>query len=207
MAIGDSYITTAQLAAYLGIPLTQTDSSRDAKLAAAVSSASKSVEGHCRRQFNTDGVVSARVYEPTSAHLAVVEDFYDTTTLVVAKKQLAASTWTTIDPTNFELEPRNGVVNGQPGWPYRRVKLPYWFYFWGVDRVQVTAKWGWPAVPASVVQATYIIAAQYYKLPDAPFGVAGFGSGSDGFSAVKVSDVPQAWSILCPYVLNPITVG
>lgn len=196
------------MAAYLNIPLTVTDPNRDAKLNAAISSASRAIEDHCRRQFNTDGVSTARVYEPTAAHLVTVEDFYDTASLAVQRRTIGSSTWQPAWSTaDYELIPRNGVVNGQPGWPYRILKLPYWTYLWSTDRIQVTAKWGWSSVPASVVQATYIIAAQYYKLPDAPFGVASFGSGSDGFSAVRVRDVPQAWSLLCPYVIDPISVA
>lgn len=124
------------------------------------------------------------------------------------RRTLSATVWEpAYASTAFELEPRNGVVNGQPGWPFWRIKIPYWTYLWSTDRIQVTAKWGWPSVPASVIQAAYIIAAQYYRLPEAPFGVASFGSGSDGFSAVRVKDVPQAWGLLCPYVLNPISVA
>lgn len=206
--IGDSYITRNQLAAYLGIPLAVTDPSRDSKLDAAIAAASRAVEDHTRRQFNTDGAAIARVYGPTARQLVTVDDFFDTTTLVVQRSTLGSSTWQPAwSSTDFEVEPRNGVVNGRPGWPYRTLKFPFWTYLWATDRIKVTAKWGWPSVPTAVTQAVYIIAAQYFKLSDAPLGVAGFGSGSDGFSAVRVRDVPQAWSLLCDYVIDPITVA
>lgn len=208
MAIGDNYLTRNQLAAYLSIPLTVVDPGRDAKLDAAIAAASRAIEDHCRRQFNTSSSATARVYEPTATRLVVVDDFFDTASLIIQKKTLTATSWeTALTTNNYELEPRNGVVSGQPGWPYRRIKLPYWARLYVVDRVQVTAKWGWAAVPTPVIQAAYIMAAQYFKLPDAPLGVAGFGSGSDGFSAVKIKDVPQAWSLLCPYVVDIISVA
>src|SRR6266536_6181673 len=201
--IGDPYISRSQLAAYLSIPLSVADPGRDAKLDAALAAASRAVEDHCRRQFNTNAAVTARVYEPTAQSLVLVDDFFDATTLIVQKKNFSSVSWgTALAATEFELEPRNGVVNGQPGWPYRRIILPWGQGFRTGERVQVTAKWGWSSVPAAVIQATYILAAQYYKLPDAPLGIAGFGSGPDGFSAVKVKDVSQAWSLLCPYVVN-----
>lgn len=206
--IGDSYITTTQLGTYLGINMAVVDATRDTKLTSAVGAASSTIEDHCRRQFNTDGEVSTRYFKPTSAHLVIVDDFYDVDTLVIQRRPIGDEEWQTPWTfPNFELEPMNGVVNGRPGWPFRRIVLPYWTFLWSIDRLKIQATWGWPSVPTSVVQAALIIGAQYYKLSDAPLGVASFGSGSDGFSAVKVKDVPQAWTLLEDYVLNPITVN
>jgi hypothetical protein len=39
--------------------------------------------------------------------------------------------------------------------------------------VQVTATWGWTAVPATIKKATLLQASRFYKRRDAPFGVAG----------------------------------
>jgi hypothetical protein len=39
--------------------------------------------------------------------------------------------------------------------------------------VQITALWGWPAVPSLVTEACYQLAEETFKLKDAPFGVAG----------------------------------
>lgn len=203
---GDAYITRLQLGAYLGIDMSVNDPNRDSKLDLAIAASSRAVEDHCRRQFNTDGVVSQRVFKPTATRMVITDDFYDSTTVVVERSQIGSTTWSVLPVNNYEFEPFNGVVNGQPGWPYRRLLIPYYTYLWSIDRIRITAKWGWQAVPDSVVQAVYIIAAQYFKLSDAPLGVAGFGSGGDGFSAIKVSDVPQAWGLLCPYVVSYLTV-
>lgn len=206
--IGDAYITRNELASYLGINVAVSDPSRDSKLDTAIAGASNAVENHCRRQFNNTGSATARIFKPTGPNFVEVDDFYDLPSLVVKRKMLTATDWSAaLSNTDFELEPMNGVVSGQPGWPYLRIRLPYWTRLYATERVQVTAKWGWAAVPSAVKQATFIIAAQYYKLPDAPLGVAGFGSGSDGFAAVKVRDLPQAWSLLCAYVVDPIWVA
>lgn len=206
--IGDSYITTLQLGTYLGVKMSVVDDVRDAKLTTAVAAATTMIEGHCRRQFNTNGIVETRYFKPTSAHLAIIDDFYDVDTLVIQRRPIGDSQWQTPWTfPNFELEPINGVVNGQPGWPFRRIILPYWTFLWAIDRLKIQATWGWPAVPKSVIQAALIIGAEYYKLSDAPLGAAGFGSGSDGFSVITVKDVPQAWALLSPYLLNPITVN
>jgi hypothetical protein len=69
-----------------------------------------------------------------------------------------------------------------------------------VASVQVTAKWGWPAVPPAVKQAAFIVAADLFKAKDSAFGVAGFGE----FGAVRVGSRmnPQAQALLAPFVEN-----
>jgi hypothetical protein len=61
--------------------------------------------------------------------------------------------------------------------------------------VQVTAQWGWAAVPDSVKQATKILAAEIFRLKDAPLGVAGF----NDFGPVRVREVPQVSMLLKRY--------
>jgi hypothetical protein len=46
--------------------------------------------------------------------------------------------------------------------------------------VQVTAKFGWPAVPDNVEKACIIQAVQLFKAKDAAFGVASFGDMGGG---------------------------
>lgn len=43
----------------------------------------------------------------------------------------------------------------------------------GAGEIVVTAKWGWPAIPTTIVNATLLQAARFWKRRDAPFGVAG----------------------------------
>jgi hypothetical protein len=61
--------------------------------------------------------------------------------------------------------------------------------------VEVTGVFGWPAVPAPVVQATMLVASELFRLRDAPFGVAGFGE----FGAVRVRENPKVAALLDPY--------
>ena len=64
--------------------------------------------------------------------------------------------------------------------PYRQAQIiqtgkwfPFTWPYTHLDRISITGTWGWPAVPAPVMQGTFLIAAQLFKLKDAPFGVAG----------------------------------
>lgn len=201
MALGDPYATLAQLKARFDIA----DAIDDDRLTDALDDISRGIEDHCERQFNDAGTTSARVYRPRTSCLAVVDDFSTTTGLAVATDEdgdgVFETTWAASD---YELEPLNGIVAGRPGWPYWRIRA--------VDRlfpcnrrasVQVTAQWGWAAVPTPVQEACLIMAAETFKLGDAPFGVLGFGE----FGAVRVRDNPIATRKLRPYELSPAKVA
>jgi hypothetical protein len=98
------------------------------------------------------------------------------------------TTWTI--STDFVLEPLNGRGrDGSTGWPYTKVVAVGSRYFpiWSRrPSVQVTAKWGWETTPAPVVDAVLLVAAESWKLKEAPLGVTGFGD----FGVVRVRDNP-----------------
>lgn len=203
MALGDSYATLSELKAYLRI----TDTNDDNELTDALASASRGIESVAHRQFNDAGSATARVYYPDHARLAEVDDFHTITGLVVKTDEGDDGTYeTTWAAADYQLQPLNGMVSGQTGWP--------WWEVWAVssrrfpscsDRapLQVTARWGWATVPAPVKQACLIVAAETFKLQDAPFGVAGFGD----MGAIRVRDNPMAMKRLAPYVRNPVLVA
>jgi hypothetical protein len=98
------------------------------------------------------------------------------------------------------------VVRGRPGWPYWEIRstlLSRFFPTWQQRQsVQVTAQWGWTTIPEPVKQACLVLAAETFKLKDAPFGVAGF---SD-FGAVRVRDNPMVARMLTPFQRDPMLV-
>lgn len=182
-AIGDPYITLADLRAYMGI----TVDSDDAELAAAIESVSREIERHCGRQFHRAEELSTRTYTPTAPTWTHVDDFWTTDGLRVEVNRWGDG-WETVDPV---AEPENGIVDGQPGWPYYRLSgLP------ACRRVRVTARWGWPEVPAPVRQAAKILAAETVTLRTAPLGVAGV----DDYGVVRVRDSRMAAGKLAKYI-------
>jgi len=202
MALGDPYATTAELKTRLGI----TDSTDDTQLGEALSVASRAVEKVCRRQFNKTTTASARVYDPDHCHLVVVDDFHTTTDLAVKYDSAADGTYeTTVTSANYELRPLNGIVDGESGWPYWQIHAVNLAFPTGTGRasMQVTAQWGWNAVPAGVKEATLVVAEETFKLKDAPFGVAGFAE----FGVVRLRQNPKAMEWLTPYRRTAILVG
>jgi hypothetical protein len=205
--IGDPYATSDELKDYL--KLTDSGSTYDARLTDAVNTASREIERLCNRQFNKDTSATARVYVPKDWRHVNVDDFWTTSGFILETDSTGdgvfENTWS---PSDYEIGPLNGIVDGQPGWPYWRI-LSVWNKILPVNclgrraTVQVTAQWGWPSVPAPVHQACLIMAAETYELKSAPLGVAGFGD----FGVVRVRTNPIAMNKLRPYRKNPVLVG
>src|SRR6185369_7771439 len=175
-----TYATLTELKAYLGT----TDTTQDAQLQDSLVTASRGIEHYCGRRFYPDQVATARVFVPRNRTLAKVDDFWTFAT--------------TLASTDYELQPFNGVNDGEAGWPYYRIS--YLKSSWPVwnsrdASVQVTAKWGWATVPGPVKQACVYLAEEAFKLKGSPFGVAG----NDQFGPIRMRENPRVKSMLKPY--------
>lgn len=185
------YVTLAAVKKYLG--LSPSDTQDDELIADAIDSVSREIEDVCERSFNRDLVASTRVFDAVADGIVDVDDFYTTTDLVIA----ASGTWAA---TDYVLLPRNGVRNGRAGWPYETIRVSgarRWRLCEGTA-VTVTARWGWPSVPAPVREACRIAASETFASKDARFGVAGFGANGD----IRVRDNPMVMKKLRPYLRN-----
>lgn len=202
MPLGDSYATLAELKVRLS-NLDDVDM-YDALLEDALDSVSREIESHCGRQFNNTDTATTRTYGPDEvfalhegsavSRWARVDDFHDVAGLVIESD---GTTWTADD---YVLHPRNGVIDGQVGWPYYEIHAAGSLSF--NAGLSVTAKWGWAAVPAPVKQACLIMAAETHLTKNAPFGVAGM----DQFGAIRVRDNRMAAAKLARYCRDPIRV-
>lgn len=195
-----TYATPEDLAARLSADGTAVSATWDAELSDALDAAQQMVDAHCGRTFERTETASARRYCVEETECVEVDDFWTSTGLIVQTDTgddgTFATTWTTSD---YELEPANGIVNGLTGWPYREIHAISGLWFPMARRreytVKVTAKWGWENVPAPVKQATLILAAETFKLREAPFGIAGFGE----FGPVRIRANPKVAQMLAPY--------
>jgi hypothetical protein len=194
-----AYVEVAELRERMAID----DSAEDALLQAAIDAASDGVDEYCGRTFT---VPTAATVEPVRMVRALGGrllfdgfDIANTTGLVVKSDDnddgVFETTWTIT--TDFVLE-QLGARHRSSTWPYqaiRSVGSRWWPWGSNRDTVQITARFGWPAVPNSVKQATLISAAELWKLKDAPFGVAGFGE----FGALRVRENPMVAAMLERY--------
>lgn len=202
MALGDPYATVLELKNRLGVD----DEADDTKLDNALRAASTGINSFTGRQFNKDAVATARRYRAETYRKVVVDDFHATTGLVVATDEGDTGTFGTAwSATDYDLEPLNGVVDGEPGWPYRKVRAvnSRWFPCGRRPTVQITAQWGWAAVPEDVHEACLISAVEMFKLKDAPFGVGGY----TDFGIMRVRDNPFVARMLGRYQTSAFLVA
>lgn len=188
------------------------DTNRDGLLNAALAAASRSVDDFCGRRFYLDANVSQRIYYPNnriysqyhSGHgeIFLVDDIGSTSGLIVERGSNSAG-WTDIT-SSVEYWPENAAARGEAitglvnvdGWSF--LSQSSVFQLSARDRIRVTAKWGWPAVPDQVVEATLILAARLYKRNDSPEGVLG----SSEWGTIRLSRTdPDVASLLSRFVL------
>lgn len=169
----------------------------------AIRSASRTVDKHCGRWFNRRDLTlyfSPNACDPDyTILLPLSADLANTTALDVDTGSGYATAWTI--NVDFVCEPVNQMSDGITGWPYTSLRAvgslrwPVRTTAAQVDTVRVTGTFGWAAVPDDVKQATFMLAAMYWKLGSAPLGVAGFNE----FGSVRVRDLPQVATLLSDY--------
>lgn len=184
MAIVNGYATLAQVRTELG-NYGVADTGDDPMIELAVEAASRQIDGHCGRRFWVDGSVVTREYHADSTYCCEVDDISTTTGLVVKIDDVGDGTFgTTLTiTTDFLLAPAN-AADEVPARPFTEIRLVDNYTFPrpsnGRPGVQVTAKFGWPAVPDNVEKACIVQAIQLFKAKDAAFGVASFGDMGGG---------------------------
>jgi hypothetical protein len=185
VTVTNGYATLAQVRAELGGTYAVSDTSDDTLIELSIEAASRQIDGHCGRRFFQDGTVASRTYVAEDTRCLEVDDISTTTGLVVKIDETGTGTYgTTLTiNTDFLLLPLNAALE-VPVEPYTEIHLTdsYAFprYSSGRPGVQVTAKFGWPAVPDNIEKACIIQAIQLFKAKDAAFGIATLGDMGGG---------------------------
>ncbi len=196
----------------------------------AIEAASRMIDEFCNREpgaFIADTSSSARVFTPVSFAQVYTDDISSSTVTVAADTTgtgVYDQTWQTGD---YQLEPVNAIVKGRPINQLRAVGAKFFPIFdyaspWvtvGANRtfyapglaapvinrigqatVQVTATWGWPAIPMPIKQATIIQSTMLYQAKDAPAGLAG--TPDMGQIRYPTGLHPSAVLLVKPYIQN-----
>jgi hypothetical protein len=197
MAIVNGYATLAQVKAALRL----TDSVDDTLIENAIESASRRIDGYTSRWFYKTNQTPVQVYPATLYECGTLNDMA-TTSVTVKIDSVGdgsyATTWT--QGQQYQLEPLNAGLSGKP---YRRIVAINGFNFpVAVDKplVQVTAQWGWNAVPSDVTQACILLSMRQFARLNAALGVVGF---ADMAMQVRAVD-PDVRDLLNPYVLKVV---
>jgi len=176
--ITNGYATRNQVKAALRIGTA--DTLDDDLIDNCVGAASRLIDGYCNRKFWQSGTAS-RVYQAEDSFYCSIDDIAGTAITLKTSSQADGTFDVTWKVSDYQLEPLNGNLDGLT-WSYDKIRAVGDYLFPTVNAnygeqalVQVTAVFGWPAVPEPVTQATIIQASRIFKRYDSPLGVVGFG--------------------------------
>lgn len=199
MAITNGYADLPQFKLRASIPA---GSAHDDDSERAIEAASRVIDNFCGRRFYPDTAASARYYTAldTETLLLPVDDISSTTGLIVKSDDdwdgTFENTWTLNGRTasyGFMLEPTNAAAMSKP---FTRLHAIASSFPTVAQGIEVTAKWGFPAVPTDIMEACLILAGRYYKRKDTPFGVMG----TEGVGVIVLPKVdPDVGAILSPW--------
>jgi hypothetical protein len=194
----------------LALRIDPSDTTDDTRLILAINAASDQIQTCAGHQFTQETAPTQRWYVASSPWLCRVDDFMTTSGVVVtsypAGPQNPGVTW---DPTTYQLEPLNGLLENQP-WPYERVRavgvniFPLMGYYGGLmplpakqALIAVTAQWGWTRIPNDIVKAAVVQSIALFKADDVPFGATPFSE--TGVIRLRADLHPTASTLVANY--------
>ena len=189
-----AYATLAQVKAALRI----TDTVDDALIEMARVSASDLIDGYTGRTFDTSGTVT-RVFAPADNYVLQTDDLAGTALTITSSTGADGVFDVTWKASDYQLEPLNGVSNGQAV-PFTRIRAVQ-DYLWptagGEATVKVTGVFGFVSVPTVITQATVLQSSRIFTRLQSPLGVAGFGE----MGVVRVTRAldPDVAALVEPY--------
>lgn len=177
------------------------DAADDIVLTAAIETASRQVDAICGRFFYQDATVQERTYWPGDRRNVFVDDISTTVGLLVKLDTAADGTYVTTlaEGTDFVLTPTNAAAR-TPVRPYEAVRLLGTHTFSTSYRpsVEITARFGWPAVPDAVKSATILQAVNVWRASRVNSGSYSF---ADEGAPIRQSSVsPHARAMLEQFV-------
>lgn len=209
--INQFYTSVEELKDRLGI----TDTGADFQLQLAVQAAARAIEEYTGRYFYQ--LTETRTFVPYNIWEQPIDDVVSVSALNIdmdgdgtfeqvwtqnVDYQLMYGPYEFNAFTTGEQRPYTlvRVINGAAGGRF----FPFIWPFAPLNRVQVVGTWGWPQVPYAIKQATIQVAAEFFKLKDAPFGLVG----TSEFGVVRVpKQNPYITKLLTQYVHPRRRVG
>lgn len=196
MAITNGYCTLAEVKAALRL----TDNADDTLIERAIEGASRRIDGYCGRWFYKTPSTAVKLYS-RDLYALMVQDIANTTVTIKTDDDADGTfetTWT--QGIDYQLEPTAVILSG---FPYYRIvaigakTFPVEIAEPIPPQIEVTAQWGWNAVPHDVREACILLAMRQFARLNAALGVVGFAD-----MAVQVRAVdPDVRDMLAPYRL------
>lgn len=194
MAFEDPYVTVDAFKRRVNI----TTDDVDADLLEVLTSASREIEGWCGQVFNQTAPATVRYL--TAAFGDVIELPTGVVSLAEVATDDGSRTYQTVwSPTDYEFGPPRVTPASHPYTELRRHPLGSYSWPGYENGVRLTGVFGWPAVPAAVKSATFMLAHRLYKRWGNPFPVLA-NSQMGTFRAIPGMDA-EYLALLSPYTL------
>ena len=190
-----SYATLAQFKAAVGI----TDSTDDTALQNVLDATDTLIDLYCDRKTGFGTATETRYFTTDAYDYVLTDDLVSVTTLTTDDLEdgTYSTTWTA--NTDFQLTPKNYALDGLPYTGISRSNAFTKNFPKGIFLgVKVVGVFGFPSVPASVVQAEIIQANAVFSSRTAAFGVIG-SADLGGILRMSRALHPEAALLLEPY--------
>ena len=194
MAITNGYCTLAEVKAALRL----TDNVDDTLLENAIESASRRIDGYTGRFFYKMNQTAITMY-PYNEYMLFFPADVSSSSITIKIDSTANGTYATTltQGVDYILEPTDAVLQSRPYLNARMVggaTFPL-YVTPSFPTVQVTAQWGWNAIPDDVNQACVLLSMRQFARLNAALGVVGF---ADMAITVRAID-PDVRDLLSPY--------
>lgn len=206
-SVGAWYIGLDEFKDRLGID----DPADDSQAQIAIQSVCQWINEYTCRHFNR--VTETRTFVPHNIWLLSIDDLVTVTSFRLDMDGDGVYELALTQNVDYQLRLGDSQYNvnstgiARPFTQAQVIQTGNWFPFiWPyteLNRVQISGTWGWPAVPPGVTEAAFILAADIFKMKDAPFGV----SGVSDFGAVRIQSNPWLVEMLRPYIRSTKKVG
>jgi hypothetical protein len=173
MAITNGYCTLAEVKAALRL----TDTVDDTLIEKAIEGASRRIDSYTNRFFYKTSAIAIPIF-PFNEYLVRFPNDVANTTVTIKTDLNGDGTYarTLTQGTDYVLEPTSAPILGRPYLQARALggaTFPL-YYSPAPATVQVTAYWGWDAVPNDVREACVLLSMRQFARLNAALGVVGF---------------------------------
>lgn len=195
MAITNGYCTLAEVKAALRL----TDNVDDTLIENSIEGASRRIDGYCGRWFYKTALTAVKLFASDNYNVPVRDIANATVTVKTDNDGNGSFETTWVQNVDYQLQPTDVILNGDP---YRRIVAVGGKTFPltvqpRMPQVEVTAFWGWDAVPDDVREACVLLSMRGFARLNAALGVVGF---ADMAYQVRAVD-PDVRDLLNPYKL------
>lgn len=190
-----------------------TDTADSAVMQTAIATSAGWINSYCGRHFNR--VAETRTFVPYGIYELDTDDIVPGAPITLSVDYdgdgIYEQTWT--QGTDYQLylgKDRFNIGSTGIARPYEKIRVissgrtfPFLWPFAPLNRVQIVTTWGWPSVPWQVAEANRILAADLFKMKDAPFGVAGVAD----IGVIRVQSNPWLTELLGRFIKGHQKVG